>query len=243
MPRRSAPKTKVRDAGVSRARVCAAAAEEFAARGFDGAKVDRIAERAGMSKGMLYYHFAGKAALYRTVVGDMFASTAAALRDLRAAGGTPERQLTAFVEVVAREGQARPHFPAMWLRELADGGRHLGERNVGDISSIITTLAGILGDGEAAGRFRPVPPFLAQLGIVGPLFMFMATAPMRGRVASKMKRPVRHVSPESLVSYVQAMSLGALTGALHAGRRTHAGHAGHRGHAGRAGGAGRKGNA
>jgi len=66
MARAAAQPKRVRDADVSRARVFAAAAEEFALRGFDGAKVDRIAERAGVNKAMLYYHFTDKAALYRS---------------------------------------------------------------------------------------------------------------------------------------------------------------------------------
>ena len=205
--------TRPRDADASRRRVFAAAAEEFAARGFDGAKVDRIARRAGVNKAMLYYHFTDKAALYREVVGDMFASTAAAMRALREAGGTPDAQLAGFIEVITREGQSRQHFPAMWLRELADGGRHLGQSNFGDIFGILSTLAAILKDGEGAGRFRRMPPFLVQIGIVGPLFMFLATGSMRERLKARMPAaPRKDVPPEMLVQYVRAMTMGALTG-------------------------------
>ena len=249
MPRPRTAPTKTRDAGASRARVFAAAAEEFAARGFDGAKVDRIAERAGVNKAMLYYHFTNKAALYRAVVGDMFASTAVAMRQLREKGGAPEVQLAGFIEVVVREGRARPHFPAMWLRELADGGRHLDERNFGDIFGIVSTLAAILRDGETAGRFRPMPPFLVQMGIVGPLFMFLATTPMRARLRTKMPAGLPEVSPEVLVEYVKAMTAGALRarragsvrrpetarGARNAGRAKYAERAGNLGRKGSAG--------
>lgn len=216
MPRRAKPAKKTRDAEVSRARVFGAAAEEFAARGFDGAKVDRIAERAGVNKAMLYYHYTDKAALYRAVVGDMFASTAAAMAALRARGGSPEEQVGEFIETIAREGQLRPHFPAMWLRELADAGRHLGAGNFSDIFGIVSTLAAILKDGEAAGRFNPMSPFMVQMGIVGPLFMFLATAPMRERLKTRMPVVPPDVPPAQLVSYVKAMTLGALT----AGRDT-----------------------
>ena len=211
MPRAAAPIKKTRDADLSRTRLFDAAAEEFAARGYDGAKVDRIAERAGVNKAMIYYHFTDKAALYRAVVGDMFASTATQMKQLRSAGGTPEEQLAAFIGVIAREGQSRKHFPAMWMRELADGGRNLGERNFGDIFVVISTLADILKDGETAGRFHAMPPFMVQMGIVGPLFMFLATGPMRDRLKSKMPIPAPAVSPDKLLEYVQTMTIGALT--------------------------------
>lgn len=212
MPRASKTvQPKLRDAEVSRARVFDAAAEEFAARGFDGAKVDRIAERAGVNKAMLYYHYKDKADLYRAVVGDMFASTAAAMKEMRARGGSPEEQLSAFIDVIALEGQRRPHFPAMWLRELADAGQHLGDGNFNDIFGILSTLMAILKDGQDAGRFRPAAPFMVQMGIVGPLFMFLATSPMRERLRKKMPSAPPEVPREMVIDYVKAMTMRAVS--------------------------------
>ena len=47
--------------------ILAAAAEEFASRGFEGASLNRIVERASASKGALYYYFEDKADLLATV--------------------------------------------------------------------------------------------------------------------------------------------------------------------------------
>ncbi|PRX97748.1 TetR/AcrR family transcriptional regulator [Allonocardiopsis opalescens] len=54
----------------NRARVLAAAREEFAERGFAQAKVDAIAERAGLTRGAVYSNFTGKRALYFTVLAE-----------------------------------------------------------------------------------------------------------------------------------------------------------------------------
>lgn len=48
--------------------ILAAAAEEFSERGFAGASYNRIIERAGISKGAMYYYFADKDDLFRTVL-------------------------------------------------------------------------------------------------------------------------------------------------------------------------------
>ena len=202
---------KVRDAEASKARVFDAAAEEFAAHGFAGAKVDRIAARARVNKAMIYYHFKDKAALYRAVVGDMFAATAARLRELRTTSLSPQEQINEFIAIVASEGQARKYFPRMWLRELADDGRHMGERNFADMTAIVSTLAAILVDGHKAGVFRQVPPFLAQVGIVGPLFLFLATGPLRSAAASKLKLAGASITTEMLIDHVRAMTSGALS--------------------------------
>ena len=48
--------------------ILAAAAEEFAERGYEAASLNRIIERAGSSKGSIYYYFEDKADLLLTVV-------------------------------------------------------------------------------------------------------------------------------------------------------------------------------
>lgn len=48
--------------------ILAAAAEEFAERGYGAASINRIIERSGMSKGSVYYYFEDKADLFVTVM-------------------------------------------------------------------------------------------------------------------------------------------------------------------------------
>ena len=203
----------------SRERVFRAAAVEFAARGFDGAKVDRIAARARLNKAMLYYHFPNKAALYREVLVDMLASTAAATRAARAAGGAPQAQLAAFIRAIAREGEARPHFPPMWLREVAEGGRHIDESVILHFRSVLATLGEILEQGRRARVFGPAHPFLTQLGIVGPLLLFLASAPIRRKFAPRVGLALPPVDIETMIAHVEHMTVGALTVNTHAPRR------------------------
>ena len=109
----------------SRDRLLAAAREEFAARGFDGAKVDRITRRARVNKAMLYYHFHNKKELYLAILLEQFRAVANAVAAVKEEGGTPEDRLRRYIDTIATVALARPHFPPMWLREIAEGGRHL----------------------------------------------------------------------------------------------------------------------
>ncbi|MCG8419810.1 MAG: TetR/AcrR family transcriptional regulator [Proteobacteria bacterium] len=63
----SLPRFKKLDQARQRA-ILDAAASEFAERGFQGASYNRIIEAAGISKGAMYYYFADKDDLYRTVL-------------------------------------------------------------------------------------------------------------------------------------------------------------------------------
>ncbi|MCW3017407.1 MAG: hypothetical protein JWO02_4499 [Solirubrobacterales bacterium] len=57
----------IRDAEATRQRLLDAAAEEFAARGIAGARVDRIAEAAQSNKAQIYHYFGSKDALFEAV--------------------------------------------------------------------------------------------------------------------------------------------------------------------------------
>ena len=206
--------SRTRPNGTTRDRLLAAAAAEFAARGFDGAKVDRIAARARINKAMLYYHFRSKAALYREILRQTFATIAAAVTDVHSHGGSADAQLGRFIEAISRAAEEAPHFPPMWLREIAEGGRHLDDSIVVELRRVIETLGAILRDGHRAGLFRPVNPFVTQMGIVAPLMLFSASAPVRERFRHLI--PAHVVAPrrEDVVAHVQATTLAALVGAV-----------------------------
>ncbi|MBN6054966.1 helix-turn-helix transcriptional regulator [Nonomuraea sp. RK-328] len=56
---------------LNRSKVLEAARKEFAERGFGGATIDGIAERAGLTRGAVYSNFPGKRALYFTVLAEL----------------------------------------------------------------------------------------------------------------------------------------------------------------------------
>ncbi|MEU5876364.1 helix-turn-helix domain-containing protein [Spirillospora sp. NPDC047279] len=69
----------------NRAKVLVAARDEFAERGFRDAKIDNIADRAGLTRGAVYSNFPGKRALYFAVL----AALAETIPPKHPAGDTP----------------------------------------------------------------------------------------------------------------------------------------------------------
>jgi AcrR family transcriptional regulator len=63
--------TRAQAQDLNRAKVLAAARDVFTGRGFRDAKVDDIAERAGLTRGAVYSNFPGKRALYFAVLADL----------------------------------------------------------------------------------------------------------------------------------------------------------------------------
>src|SRR5437763_9767579 len=66
-----------------RATILAAALEEFTARGYEGARLDDVAKRAGVAKGTIYLYFADKEALFQELVRSMVSPVLGALTQLR----------------------------------------------------------------------------------------------------------------------------------------------------------------
>ena len=195
----------------TRERLFAAAATEFAARGFAGANVDRIALAAQVNKAMLYYHFKSKAGLYIEVLRDMFQAVAVRMDAAAATRADPGDRIKALVEAIAREAEARPHFPAIWLREIAEGGAHVDKETMAIIGRVLGHVAAAVQDGVAVKRFKPANPLLVQLGIVGPLLMFFATAPMRRRAPQQLAFAA-NLTTEQIIAHVQRVALLSLEG-------------------------------
>ena len=198
----------------SRERLLRAAAAEFAHRGFAGANVDRIAAAAGVNKAMLYYHFQSKARLYQEIVGDMFHAVGARIRAVAASDATPQRKLAGFIETIAAEAAARPHFPPIWCREVAEGGMHLDDATLRDVAGIVGTLVAILDEGVKARRFQRVHPLLVHGSIVGPILLFFASAPLRRRLEHIGIKGAASFTPADVVSHVQRITLGFLEGKM-----------------------------
>jgi TetR/AcrR family transcriptional regulator len=198
----------------TRERLLAAASVEFAGRGFAGANVDRIARAARVNKAMIYYHFASKVALYREIVGGMFHAVGTRIRDVAASDAPPEEKIARFVEAIAAEAEARPHFPPIWFREIADGGTHLDDKTLLEIAGILQTLVTILDAGVRAGTFRRVHPLLLHGGIVGPIIFYFGSAALRQRLQRVGVGAVAKMTRASLVAHVQTVTLGVLKGSM-----------------------------
>src|SRR6478672_5852161 len=66
-----------------RSAILAAALEEFTARGYEGARLDDVAKRAGIAKGTIYLYFADKETLFQELVRSMVHPVLGTLEKLR----------------------------------------------------------------------------------------------------------------------------------------------------------------
>ena len=175
-----------------RFRILAAAAEAFAESGFEGARVDEIAARAGVNKAMLYYHVGDKAALYREVLVKNFDLVLDAVTRSVEAAATPNDKLRAFIDGLSSAAGKIEYHPQIMLREIASGGANLDPEILQRIFHAMALLFEILDEGVAADRFKPTNPLMTHFTIVGAVVFMTSVAPLierfRDAAPTEMRR-------------------------------------------------------
>jgi AcrR family transcriptional regulator len=159
---------------------------------------------------MLYYHFKNKADIYRAILRDLFQAMAETVAASRTPGGPPADQLRGYIRAMAAEAARRPFLPSIWLREMAEGGRHLDESVIQHLTSVLGVLAAIVREGHDDGVFSDVHPFILQLNIVAPLLLFSASAPVRERFAHVFPPAMASATRDDVVAHIEASALAAL---------------------------------
>lgn len=177
-------KTLVPDETGTKQKIIDAACHEFAEFGLAGARVDHIAQRAGVNKAMIYYHFTSKELLYREVVTSFFQSVFSRLRARTAEGSTLEEFLLALLDVHAQAYRESPDFVRILLRELASPQESLLPV-IADAIRSSQFPAGTVERFKAAaeaGQFRNVDPRQALISLVTMSLGYLLLAPLMDRI-------------------------------------------------------------
>jgi AcrR family transcriptional regulator len=195
---------KKRSAAVSHAAVFAAAVDEFAERGFDAARVDRIAARARVNKAMIYYHFGSKRELYLEVLRDVFRAVGHRIRTIADGPGAADVKIGQWVDAIVEEATQRPWFPPLMLRELASGAPRFDADTFALMNAVFAGVRDILAQGQRDRIFRTVDPLFIHLTIMPVVLMFVVRgqAVARNAVTDGVGEPR---ATESFVAYMQDM--------------------------------------
>jgi AcrR family transcriptional regulator len=159
-----------RNAVRTKADILAAGRIEFAARGFEGARVDAIAERAGANKRLLYHYFGNKEDLYCAVLHDAYEEIRTGERALSLDRFGPVEAMDRLVRFTFRHFLANPWFTKLLSTENVENARFL--KTLPDIPALHSPLVGqirsIIERGAETGVFRrDVDPIQLYISIAG----------------------------------------------------------------------------
>ena len=158
-------------------RILKAAVAEFARFGLGGARVDRIAARAGANKRMLYYYYGNKEDLFLRVLEARYAHIRRAELGLHLLDLDPVQGMRRMVEFTWNYYLKHPEFLTLLNSENLHRGRHLKRSR--DIAAMHSPLIALLRDlllrGERAGKFRKgVDPVQLYISIAGLGYFYLS---------------------------------------------------------------------
>jgi AcrR family transcriptional regulator len=166
-----------RDPERTRHRILEAATEEFARYGLGGARVDRIAVRAGANKRMLYYYFRDKDNLFLSALERSYSQIRAAERALDLEHLEPRVALKRLVEFTWGYFLEHPEFLTLLNSENLHKGRHVRRsRSVPEMHTpLVETLRAVLRRGERSGAFRRgIDPVQLYISIAGEGYFYLS---------------------------------------------------------------------
>ena len=207
--RSSGAKPRRRDPVATRNKLLTAARREFAKSGLAGARVDEIADRAGVNKQLVYHYFGDKDALYLAVLEWVYDEIRTQERKLNLEGLPPERAIKKLIESSFDHLARHPDFILLLNDENRNGAKHLrASSKIADMHSpLVNLVSTILREGVRAGAFRKgVNPVHLYISIAGLSYFFFSNTPTLSAIfgsdlSSKAARQARRKHVVDLVMH------------------------------------------
>lgn len=144
-----------------------AAEVEFGLKGYNGASLQHIAERAGLPKPNIIYYFQSKANLYKHVL-DQTLMGWNDLFDRATVEDDPAEVLDSFIRVKLKNSFDKPVASRLFAMEVIGGANHIGDYLKEELRPWFASRIALLEAWMAAGKMRQTDP--ASL-----IFMIWAT--------------------------------------------------------------------
>src|SRR5579871_2235121 len=168
-----------RDPEGMRLRILEAAKEEFAAHGLAGARVDRIAAKAGANKRMLYYHVGKKEELYLTVLEGAYDKIRSEERGLDLEHLDPPEAIRRLIEFTWNYFLRNPEFLSLLQTENLARAKHLkrSTKVKSMHSPFVEMIRTVVRRGVESGDFQvAVDPVQLYISIAGLCFFYLSNS-------------------------------------------------------------------
>lgn len=172
----------------------------FADKGYDATSMRDIATAAGVSKALLYHHFASKEDIYARIAFSATRHLSDFVRKRIPEDGTSAEKLRAFMCAAAKFfSEHRSAWVAASNAFWSDPDRHRMERRLERRRQFELMLRGIIREGVESGEFNPVDPAMTgRLVLSGINWMH------------RWHDPSKELTPEEIVSEYADILLGGV---------------------------------
>jgi len=206
-------------------RILIAASEEFVEKGLAGARMQAIANRAGVNKALLHYYFRSKQRLYEAVFENTLGNIWKEM-EKNMAGLDENADVAVIVRTLVSTYlntlKDSPAFPRIFLRELADGGDNLRVIINGFIErfgNVIGRVFGVFKRGVQQGTLRPIDPVHILINVMGMCAASFILKPVVAQMHEKFQRVPVQFDEKFYAARITAITEMALNGIMAKERR------------------------
>ncbi|CAO97131.1 HTH-type transcriptional regulator RutR [Erwinia tasmaniensis] len=151
------PTRRARAVAAKRSAILTAALEFFSQYGIHGTTLDKVAERANVSKSNLLYYFPSKEDLYIAVLKDLLDVWLTPLRALRC-DQPPLDAIREYIRLKLEVSRDHPQASRLFCLEMLQGAPLLKAELAGDLRQLVEEKAAIIESWVANGKLSPVQP-------------------------------------------------------------------------------------
>lgn len=142
----------------NKAKIFAAAKQEFVTYGFKGASIKRIAERANIPRANIHYYFKNKEDLYRQLLNeilDMWNSR----YDSLTSELTAKNSLTSYIRAKVMYSKTDPEASRIFASEIIHGAPHLKDYLDDEFKTWVQSKVNVIQHWIDDGQIKPINPY------------------------------------------------------------------------------------
>lgn len=163
-------------------KIIEAARNVFIRKGMSGARMQEIADEAGINKALLHYYFRSKEKLFDKIFLEAFKTISLGVGDVFSGQGTILEKLKKFIDLYIDVLLKNPYLPVFVLGELNQNPERLQKIIEQDVSSVMGSFFKELVHEVNQGNMQPVKPPHLVLNLLAMLIFPFIAKPLVGPI-------------------------------------------------------------
>lgn len=143
----------------------------FAERGYEGTSMADLAERVGMRKASLFYHFASKDILYASVLDRLIVAVGGVIATAATTEGSFPERLDNLSDALTTVLGEQPYAARLIIREAMDWGPVIRETLIDNLLAVLDAAEAFVRAGQKDGVFVELDPKHVLVSLIGLHFM------------------------------------------------------------------------
>lgn len=166
-------------------KILEAARNVFIRKGLEGARMQEIADEAGINKALLHYYFRSKDKLFDRIFLEVFKTITVGIGNFLSEDIPFFEKIKKFIDLYIDVLVENPYLPVFFLSEIQNNPERLQNLVEKDVFKSMSGLIAQMMQETAQGKIRPIQPAHLILNMMGMLVIPFAVKPMMAPILKR----------------------------------------------------------